>query len=94
MLIFADVYEEYKKASKRYRDTIDYTKKQHWRNWLKRVEDPDIWTVCKLISSAASDSGKARIPTLKVKTGDQKTSAYTNNEKNTVLTKGFFPPKP
>jgi len=87
------IHKEHKKASKIYRDTLEYTKKQHWHDWLERAEDLDIWTVNKLISSAALDGGKARIPVLKGKVGGQETSVNTNDKKSATLAKGFFPPK-
>jgi hypothetical protein len=78
---------------KRYEKTLKYTKKQHWRDWLERAEEPDIWTVHKVISALAMDGGKARIPTLKHKVGEQEAKANTNVEKSIALAKSFFLPK-
>ena len=58
------------------------------------MEDPDIWTVNKIISSPANDSRKVRIPLLKHKVGNQEEIARTNSKKSLALTKSFFPPKP
>jgi hypothetical protein len=88
------IYEEHKKVAKRYGKTLEHTKKQHWHDWLERAEDPDIWMAHYLISSLVSDGGKSRISILKYKVRDQDLSAYTNNEKSKVLTRGFFPTKP
>ena len=73
---------------------MEYTKKQHWRDWLEKAEDPDIWTLNKIISSPARDGGKSRIPTLKYKVGSQEVTARTNEEKSNTLAKYFFPLKP
>ena len=43
---------------------------------------------------SASDGGKARIPVLKYKVGEEDRAARTNEEKGVALAKGFFPPKP
>jgi hypothetical protein len=48
----------------------------------------------RLISSPASDRGKARIPALKYKRADEEVTASTNDEKGRALAEGFFPPKP
>jgi hypothetical protein len=52
------IHEEHKVAAKRYGNTLEHTKKQHWLNWLEKAEDPNIWTAHQLISSAASDRGR------------------------------------
>ena len=88
------IHEEHKRAAKIYASTLEHTKKQHWRDWLEKAEDPDIWTVNKIISSPANDSRKVRIPLLKHKVGNQEEIARTNSKKSLALTKSFFPPKP
>ena len=88
------VHADHKEASKLYVRTILYNKKHHWRDWLERAEDPDIWTANRCVSAAASDGGKARIPLLKFKVGEEERVARTNEEKGIALAKGFFPPKP
>jgi hypothetical protein len=60
------IHGEHKEAAKRYNKTLQYTKKQHWCDWLKRAEEPDIWTVQQVISAPAADRGKARIPILRL----------------------------
>ena len=90
------VHAEHKAAVRTYSNTLKSTKKHHWRDWLERAEDPDIWTVHRLITSPASDGGKSRIPGLKYKDsadGDEKLAA-SNTEKSKVLAKCFFPTKP
>jgi Endonuclease-reverse transcriptase len=36
------VHADHKEAVTRYDKTLRYTKKQHWRDWLEKAEDPDI----------------------------------------------------
>jgi hypothetical protein len=90
------VYIEHKATVRTYSNTLKSMKKQHWHNWLERVEDPDIWTVHCLITFLATDRGKSHIPGLKYKDstdGDEKLAA-SNIEKSKALTKCFFLPKP
>jgi len=88
------IHADHKEAVKHYDRTILFNKNQHWRDWLERAEEPDIWTANRCISATASDGGKARIPLLKYKVGEEDRVARTNEEKGVTLTKGFFPPKP
>jgi ribonuclease HI len=88
------VHREHVEAEKLYHRTLDQTKNQHWRDWLERAVDPDIWTVHKCISAPASDGAKARIPALKHKCGTQEVTATTNQEKSQALAKSFFPARP
>ncbi|KAH9968260.1 hypothetical protein BC827DRAFT_1114092, partial [Russula dissimulans] len=32
-----------------------YTKRQHWCDWLEKAKDPDIWMASKLVSSPVTD---------------------------------------
>jgi len=93
-LPYHHLHAEHTAAVRIYHTTLEYTKKQHWRDWLEKAEDPDIWTVNKLINSQASDGGKSRIPILTHKTGNSETKAMTNDEKSKALAKSFFPIKP
>jgi len=88
------VHAQSKEAAKSYNNNLKYTKKQHWRDWLKKAEEPDIWMANKYISMPATDGGKARIPMLKHKVDGQEVTARTNSKKSSTLAKGFFPPKP
>jgi ribonuclease HI len=87
-------HEEHAQAVKLYDRTVERTKRQHWRDWLERAVDPDIWTVHKYTSAPASDGAKARIPALKHKEGQREVTASTNHEKAQALAKSFFPTKP
>ena len=37
-------HKEHQEASKKYRRTMERTKRQHWRDWLEKSDNPDIWT--------------------------------------------------
>jgi hypothetical protein len=87
------IHMEHKEATKEYSIAIKNTKQQHWRDWLEKVEDPDIWTAHKLISAAPSDGGKARIPVLKYSEGREEKLARSNSKKGEALAKAFFPKK-
>jgi len=38
------IHTQNKDVAKRYDGKLCYTKKQHWRDWVERAEEPDIWT--------------------------------------------------
>ena len=88
------IHAEHKEAAKKYVRMLKTTQQQHWHSWLERAKDPDIWAVHCLISSLASDRGKARIPALKYRAGEAKKTVTTNSKKGAALAKGFFPQKP
>jgi len=89
-----EIHETHAKAARKYDKTLKNTKQQHWCNWLERAEDLDIWTIHCIISSPASDGGKAQIPALNHKEGEQLRTTQTNNKKSKALARTFFPPKP
>jgi len=37
------IHTQHKDAAKRYDGKLCYAKKQHWKDWVERVEEPDIW---------------------------------------------------
>jgi hypothetical protein len=87
------VHVERHKANKTFQKTLERTKRQHWRDWLERAEDPDIWTAHRYTAAPAGDGGKSRIPVLKLMQDGQERSASTNKEMSKLLAKTFFPPK-
>ena len=91
---FHYTHAQYADATKLYHRTLDATKMNHWRDWLEKAEEPDIWTVQKLIAAPATDGGSTKIPPLKYKVEDTERVAKTNEEKSKILAKSFFPPKP
>ena len=52
-------HEERQVANKTFHKTLEHTKRQHWQDWLKKADDPDIWTAHKYTSSPAGDGGNA-----------------------------------
>ena len=88
------VHKEHKDAKSKYRNKLEHTKRQHWRQWLEKAEDPDLWAAHQMMTSAPTDGGKAKIPKLKHKVGEEETTASTNSEKSVALAKCFFPAKP
>ena len=72
---------------------LEFTKQNHWRDWLEQAMEPDIWTVNKVIAASASDGVKARVLALIYKQGNEEKMATTNTEKAQILAKSFFPPK-
>ena len=88
------VHSEHKVAERLYDRTLERTKKQHWRDWLERAVDPDIWTVHKYTSQPSSDGAKARIPALKHKRNGEEVTASTNQDKSQALAYSFFPARP
>ena len=87
-------HREYDEAAKLYDRTLEHTKQQHWRDWLERAVDPDIWIVHKVISTPPTDGGKARILALKHKQGEVDKIAGSNSEKSQALANSFFLAKP
>jgi len=81
-------------ASKQYRKLLDQTREHHWRDWLEKGEDPDIWSAHQLMSTPWGNGGKTRIPMLIHKVREVEERANTNQDKGCVLVKGFFPAKP
>ena len=58
------IHMEYKDVHRQYNRAIKYNKRHHWRDWLEKAFDPDLWTVNKYILAAASDGSRTRIPSL------------------------------
>jgi hypothetical protein len=88
------LHAEHDAAVKLYHSTLKSTKRQHWRDWLERAKDPDIWTVNKLINSQFSDRGRNRILALIYKEGNKERKASSNGEKGAVLARNFFLDRP
>ena len=88
------IHAEYKDAHRQYDRAIKYSKRNHWRDWLEKASDPDLWTANKYLAAAASDGGRTRIPTLRVSRNGQDTAASSNQEKSRMLAEAFFPKKP
>ena len=87
-------HAEHKEANKTFQRSLERAKRQHWRDWLEKADDPDIWTAHKYTSTPAGDGGKSRIPVLNLTRDGQDSKATTNEEKSIMLATTFFPPKP
>jgi hypothetical protein len=88
------VHKEHMEAKSKYQKMLQSTKQQHWREWLEKAEDLDIWAVNKIIMVPPTDGGKAKIPKLKHKIGGTDALASTNEEKSAALASNIFPAKP
>jgi hypothetical protein len=88
------MYAESAKAKKVYNKAVEYNKKHHWRDWLEKADDPDIWTAHRYISAPATDGSTSRIPALTALHNRDEVTAGTNKEKSLMLARTFFPEKP
>jgi hypothetical protein len=59
---FHYTHAAYTDANKLHHRTLKAIKLHHWRDWLEKAEDPDIWTIQKLLAAPASDGGKHQNP--------------------------------
>ena len=83
------------KTFTKYSDAIKQAKLQHWQDFLKVAQGPDIWTVNQYISNPLGDSRQQCIPTLKVPQMDSSIAEVTTNkEKAAAFHWSFSPPKP
>ena len=87
-------HKERKEAHKIFHKTLERTKRQHWRDWLEKADDPDIWTAHKYTLAPVGDGGRSRIPVLKMTRNGRETTTTSNEEKSSMLARTFFPPKP
>ena len=87
------MHAEHKAAKNKYQNIIKVTKQQHWRDWLEKAEDSDIWAAHHIVSAPYTDGGRAKILKLKYKVGNKELTASTNEEKSRALTNCFFPTK-
>jgi ribonuclease HI len=85
------LYAEYENAKREYAREIERNKRQHWRDWLERAEDPDIWTAHRYVSATTANGTSTRIPTLRKQSGESERIASTNEEKSKMLGETFFP---
>jgi hypothetical protein len=88
------IHKEHAASSKTYSKTIEYSKRHHWRDWLEKATNPDLWTAHKYISAPAGDGGKTRIPNLVVQDTNGEHMCSKNQDKSKALAKAFFLKKP
>jgi hypothetical protein len=85
------VHEEYRQARNRYTCSIKVAKDKCWEEWLKSVNDYNMWRANSYISTPLTDGARTRVPTLITKgpNGSEK-SAMTNEEKTAIFETEFF----
>lgn len=79
----------------KYATAIQEAKSQHWEEYLEDLNEDLLWGANRYILAPAGDRGKARVPTLSVKSDNGSIMiAETNEEQSKVLACTFFPLKP
>ena len=58
------IHEEFRRAWNNYSMMIQKTKEEHWLEWLETLDNEGVWTTNQMVSGAATDGGRSRIPTL------------------------------
>jgi hypothetical protein len=72
--------------------SIKTAKDKCWEEWLKSVNDFNMWRANSYISTPLTDGARTRVPTLVMKGPDgREMSATTNNEKTAIFGTEFFP---
>ena len=84
------IHAKFKNIRKKYKKEIDYCKKHHWWDQLKKADNPDIWTTHKYISAAIKDGNIFRMPTLTSSSENTEHTASTDKKKGSMLAKTFF----
>ena len=85
-------WENFKDARRAFGRELEKAKRNHWRDWLEKSSDPDLWTAHRYIMAPSGDGGKSRIPDLEQVTSKGTNRASNNEEKSAMLAKSFFPP--
>ena len=88
------IHEEFRQVRNLYSEAIRKAKDKHWVEWLENLDEGGIWMANCMMSGAAMDGGRSRIPTLLVKDPITKRiikEARTNIEKGHLLYQVFFP---
>jgi len=52
------IHGQHNMAVKNYHRVLEQTKRQHWRDWLEKGDDLDLWTAHWLVSSLGGDGGR------------------------------------
>jgi hypothetical protein len=88
------LWEQFKEARCKFRSELEKTKKNHWRDWLERAMDPDLWTAQRYITVPPGDCRRTRILDLIYSGKGGQQHASSNRDKSRVLARTFFPDKP
>ena len=89
------IHEMYRQQRNHYSEQIRTAKAEHWVEWLQGLDKSSVWQASRLVTSLATDAGKARIPTLQVKDPTTKRvikEAVNNDSKGWLFYETFFPP--
>ena len=62
-----EAHQKYKTACNKYANTIKKSKKDHWEDFLKQIDEKTVWTAHKYSSAEASDGSSTRVPALTTK---------------------------
>ena len=90
-----DCHSLLKEKERQFNKEIQTAKESHWKEWLESMADNDIWIASKYLTNPGGDGGKSRMPTLKTKDAQGRTTLATSNEeKSEVLARSLFPPPP
>ncbi|KAL4063584.1 hypothetical protein V8B97DRAFT_1876597, partial [Scleroderma yunnanense] len=54
-----------KEKEKQLTNNLKSTNEMHWRDWLERMADNDLWITNKYITNPSEDGEKMHIPTLR-----------------------------
>jgi ribonuclease HI len=89
------IHEKYRRQRNRYSELIRKTKAEHWVEWIEGLDESSVWQASRLVTSPATDAGKAKIPTIQVR--DPITKQITreiadNRSKGQLFYETFFPP--
>ena len=85
------IHVEYKDAHRQYNRAIKYSKRHHWRDWLEKASDLDLWTANKYISAAASDGGRTRILTLRATENSQEITTSSKSIEEQAVSRILLP---
>ena len=88
-------HEDYRLQRNKYSENIKKAKTEHWVEWLEGLDQISVWQASRLVTSPATDAGRARIPSLQIK--DPRTNQVTreakdNESKGRLFLEIFFPP--
>ncbi|QRW09851.1 Reverse transcriptase from transposon X-element protein [Ceratobasidium sp. AG-Ba] len=82
----------YARADKEFQEAKRAAKRDCWRTFVDEAEGDDAWGVHKYITSAPSDGGAARVPTLRTTNeAGELVEHSTSKQKGTALNGSFFP---
>lgn len=90
------VHNQHREAANKLCNRIEETKREHWTDWLEDATSKDVYTANKYLTSEPSDYSSARIPDLRVRTGNTgpEITVTENIDKAKALADTFFPPPP